>query len=576
MASNDGDEGESSYSAALRYSEDEDLSLVSAADWRIKSRLRTPRRTTTDTPTRSLFPENIDELAPGMTPTSKYSGKKRRSTAAFKTPQKSTPRRPRVSSAYASQLNTPVPIAREPRANHNKLTPAPQTTPHPSTSTVAATSRSAMKARQSNAGVKRTPARTSYDSGGSSSKKQKTNKFAGWGRAREESPMELLRKLFNAPGRLWSPTDGDDTSQSISQQLENVTRPSVSEDHLTPKARRTLAQDVSESQSQLDVAKEGSSSVDKNTGRLSVADTSVAASEAGLARRAARQSHADNTFSDLLARDTSAASTKTIPFGFDQSFDIQEDDEDEPVFASSRADRSFLDESTRFESGADTSVALSTRRRFEDVDLSQSSEEEAIREGDNEIEDEIPRDTTDVGNEGSRSEVVLSDTDANFDESNMSIERSLSDTKRSTEGVPDERSFHEDESSRFPADDEPFLTNEEQGDEAGKGVDESGREAAPADDVHTGESESEEEEYPDESKQLRAARVALLRKRRARKKAKRYSTLTGNLVPSLPSTLVRQLFKSFTTPSTGIATTSPTNKSKVKIENPALEAVEDL
>jgi hypothetical protein len=57
----------------------------------------------------------------------------------------------------------------------------------------------------------------------------------------------------------------------------------------------------------------------------------------------------------------------------------------------------------------------------------------------------------------------------------------------------------------------------------------------------------------------------------------RYSSLTGNLVPSLPSNLIRQLFKSFATPNAGLATASQAgSKGKVKVENIALEAVEDL
>jgi hypothetical protein len=328
----------------------------------MKSRLRTPRRTATNTPTRRLFPDNIDDIAPGMTPTSRYSGRATRNSAAGATPVRKTPRRPRGSSTLLSQAISTSPLAPAIRDNEQSETPPTEHVSRtPMTPRVEGGNRSILTARQSTAGVKRTPAAISRSSAGSSSKRQKTN-LASWGRTREESPMELLRKLINAPGRLWSPTDEDERSQSISQQLERGGRQSSHGANSTLPAGDTPGANTADDL-------EG---VERSVGRFSIANTSLAASDAGLARRAARQSQADNIFSDLMARDTSATSTNIadeILSGSGQSFNIRA--EGEPGSLTGMAENSVLggrlaNESTRFD--VDTSVALSTRR-FEDIDM---------------------------------------------------------------------------------------------------------------------------------------------------------------------------------------------------------------
>lgn len=77
-------------------------------------------------------------------------------------------------------------------------------------------------------------------------------------------------------------------------------------------------------------------------------------------------------------------------------------------------------------------------------------------------------------------------------------------------------------------------------------------------------------------KELNAARLALLRKRRVRKRAHRIAPLTGQAVPPLQSALVRDLFSSFATPSLGIGAAAGSRTKKAKVERSALDAVEDL
>lgn len=181
------------------------------------------------------------------------------------------------------------------------------------------------------------------------------------------------------------------------------------------------------------------------------------------------------------------------------------------------------------------------------------------------------------------------------------VDLDLSVSRPSIEGVHSEGQTlqagdsydFEDERSRVDfdfANDEIALSEDEQ-----QGEDSTEEALLPA---NATLEESDEEEPLDHNKELRAARMSLLRKRRASKKAKRcvcavvglspclpccglpfaffsYSPLSGKLVPSLSSTLVKSIFTSFATPSTGLGA-SQQSKGKVKVEGAASDAVEDL
>jgi hypothetical protein len=362
-----GGDGEASSSAVLVDVFDGSVSPISAADMLTRSLRRTPRRTTT--PSRRLFPDNIDLVAPEMTPTSR-SRPKRKSTVGIKTPRKSISSRTGTSSAILESSQTPShdPF-RESRSTMRReqgmATPA-----------AAPGNRSLLRSDLSVSRGKR-KSRDSEDS----SVSLVANQFGAWGgRGREESPMELLRRLVTAPGRLHSPTDdGDSTAQSISQRLGTSTRESlrdatfnVSRSPLKPglSAPGDLTRDMPPPSSR----PSSSSNRDRPMAatQLSVANTSIAASDAGQGRRAARQSQANNIFSDLLDQDAigihSIGQTTGKPSDFPLPEDISGSNEVDTSIQSAVLDiESLEDDSALLDELMNLTAPVSVRR-FEDVE----------------------------------------------------------------------------------------------------------------------------------------------------------------------------------------------------------------
>lgn len=333
------------------------ISPISAADMLNRSR-RTPRRTTT--PTRKLFPDNIDLVAPGMTPTSR-SRPKRKSTLGARTPRKSSsrlvssstkeqPSQTRLQDVFSDGGRTTSRLRSDQDIATPRATPGNRSLPESDVSV----SRGKRKARESV---------------NEESVSLVANQFGGWGSGREESPMELLRRLVAAPGRLQSPSEsGDDTMQSISQRLQNGDTSSL-------KPGLSASGDLTREMPP-PISRPSNSNRDRVTAsRFSVANTSMAASEAGQGRRTARQSQVANLFSDLLSNDdtsgnqsigqtTGRRSDFPLPEGISESQEEISMDQDEVERSLEQADR---DESSLIEGMADTTAAASVKR-FEDIE----------------------------------------------------------------------------------------------------------------------------------------------------------------------------------------------------------------
>lgn len=254
-------------------SDDIPMSPISAADMLNRSR-RMSRRTLTSTPARRLFPENVDSIAPGLTPTSKNQ-RKRKSQGTGQTPRRSARLSAAPSSILAASPGPYSTIIEENLVADDDMQLTPIITP--------------LMESSSPFGPPETPvqplgkrqARESGDSTG------RILTFGGWGNGREESPMEMLRRLAQAPGQLSSPIDE-----------RSVFMPSISE-----RLDRERA-----STHQVDTASQASTSK-RPPLRHSAANTSMTSSEVGQGRRAARQSARDNIFSDLTDQEASGNQT---------------------------------------------------------------------------------------------------------------------------------------------------------------------------------------------------------------------------------------------------------------------------
>lgn len=197
--------------------------------------------------------------------------------------------------------------------------------------------------------------------------------------------MEMLRRLVNAPGRLYSPTGEDEGgSQSISQQLPNYARQSSSGSAGRRGGSTSTLTPVPESAHPGDTIMDSavaygdrSDSSRRSKDRYSMADTSTGPSEAGRARRAARQSQIDNLFSDIGGADGSSMMMKrtdAFPSTSGHMFDLPDDvsaldssvlgDKDRETELETR----LANESTRSGSGADTILLDTSIRRFEDIE----------------------------------------------------------------------------------------------------------------------------------------------------------------------------------------------------------------
>lgn len=465
-------------------------SPISAADMLTRSLRRSPRKTTT--PTRKLFPDNIDQFAPGMTPTSR-NRTKRKSVVETKAPQKR-----RVSLRGNSQGQA-IPSGQDTGSESVNMASRLRSEQTLATPRATPGNRSLLQGDYSVISGKRR-ARESEDS---VSLQARENQFEGWGREREESPMDLLRRLASAPGRVGSPSEDGESMMSISQQLD-VTRQITSKSSLRPTGS-PIPGDLTKDGLRMSSPTKRQSSFGVTDGalanRYSMANTSMAVSDVGQARRAARQSQLDNLFSDALAQDTSGnqsiglttfkRSDVTLPEEF-----LELDSNDVTFFPQTNNDHQEADLESRF--------GNESTRRFEDIEASiqTDGDDRPLFFTSNGVDDSNvnEEDTTITRYQDSR--------EIEQDQSNPSISR----VSFGTESVEQQISRQgEEEESGFD-----FLINQEVKANDGQGVFrfypevDSNEESS---DVH--------DESLDESKDLQLARLALLRRRRAKKKAKR-------------------------------------------------------
>lgn len=186
--------------------------------------------------------------------------------------------------------------------------------------------------------------------------------------------MDMLRRLAMAPGRLYSPTDEDETTQGISQQLQ--ASEGVREDAATASRSSLRPGEFVPGELTFEASEVGAGSSSSFRRRASVANTSMAPSEVGQGRRAARQSQADALLFDVLARDTSMnrsgmSPAKTAVLSSPgPMFEVRDDESTLPL----DAPIDYIDDDdaelvSRLEgkSSRRTSLASSTRR-FEDIE----------------------------------------------------------------------------------------------------------------------------------------------------------------------------------------------------------------
>ena len=186
--------------------------------------------------------------------------------------------------------------------------------------------------------------------------------------------MDMLRRLAMAPGRLYSPTDEDETTQGIIQQLQ--ASEGVREGTATASRASLRPGEPVPGELTFEASEVGAGSSSSFRRQASVANTSMAPSEAGQGRRAARQSQADALLFDVLARDTSMnrsgmSAEKTVaPSTPGPIFEVRDDESTLPLDAATDdVDDDDAELVSRLEDkfSRRTSIASSTRR-FEDIE----------------------------------------------------------------------------------------------------------------------------------------------------------------------------------------------------------------
>lgn len=466
-------------------------SPISAADMLTRSLRRSPRKTTT--PTRKLFPDNIDQLAPGMTPTSR-NRPKRKSVLEVKTPQKRTGNRGRKSQGQ------PLPSSQEKGSESVRLNSRLQSEQTLATPRATLTNLNLLQGDYSVISGKRR-ARESEDS---VSLQAREHQFDGWGREREESPMDLLRRLASAPGRIGSPSENGESMLSISQQLEG-SGPNTSRSPLKPGS--PIPGNLTQDDLRMPPPSKRQSNVSTTDGalrnRYSIANTSLAASEVGQARRAARQSQLDNLFSDALPQDTSGNRSIGLTTFKKGEYTLAEEslelDDDLNSF--------FRQASNNRETDVEDRPSNDSTRRFEDIEASiqTDGDDRPLFFTDNGIDDSNPYNVEDT-----ITDQVQETSTIEQDQSNRSISRASFALESNKQKEPLQG---EEEESGFD-----FLLDQEGNTNQGQAIF-----ASLSQEVDSNEESSQVgDESLDESKELQLARLALLRRRRAKKKAKRW------------------------------------------------------
>lgn len=397
-----------------------------------------------------------------------------------------------------------------------------------------------------------------YNTSSSSQKTGKPGWFAGWGTGKEESPMDILRKLAAAPGSLLS------TPSSVLERLWGDSQSGKRQTNVHS-ANDEKSQQVAESSSigltPSDSSRNQRSSMNLQN-RRSMANTSAAISELGQARRLdPRQSRIST---NLFANLDSELNDVTVP---GKSFVTHLPDLQEREIELQRilAERTPADEFT-----------LPNRKRqsvnmFDDL-LEEEDESLAFEEV-----DEAATPAPDNFNHGE-----MQYEDIPYEEESVPLPR-----QRDSESVPDldpesgqEESVEEEKvPMRIPrggyeelynldsdSDSEEYLVSSSEGDSASDG-------------------DTYRVSRRNRSRTKAISRTSLAKKKSVKtKKVERISRLTNKSVQSMRSTLVRELFRKMVTPNVSVGAipgpskpNNPKSKQKrVALDEQVFKTVEDI
>ncbi|MCO5549694.1 hypothetical protein L7F22_003167 [Adiantum nelumboides] len=503
--------------------------------------------------TKRLFPDTPEVHRLGLTPTSRNHSQRKSKRARRSQYDEEEDERvndttisyrdrrlnaPTASTPYVTQRKQPIPNRASNTSGPSKRTSAgnvlrdnSQYRPEPSSST-------SIQASQY------------FDSSSvTSQKREKPGWFAGWGTGKEESPMDILRRLAAAPGSLLS------TPSSVLERLWGDSQSGTRRPDGSQSQQAAGSSSIGPTPSNSSHNQRLSTNAQQ---RRSMANTSAAISELGQARREnSRQSRVSTNLFANLASPENELNDITVPRN--SLPDIEDRETELQRILAERADFAFPNSSNRTRQSVNMFNDL-----LEEEDESLAFEDKT---------DTPAPETFDQG-EMQYEENPYEEEDIALPRQQESS-RSVSDA-RSDSGQEEVEGNHP---MRIPRGGYEELYNLESDSDSQEYLESSSEEDSDSDQDRTYRSKG----YKKKSKS--AKRFSVPKKRTVQtKKEDRISRLTNNPVTSMRSLLVRELFRKMVTPNVSVGAipgpSKPKNsKSKLKkvaLDEQVFKAVEDI
>lgn len=500
--------------------------------------------------TKRLFPDTPEVRKLGLTPTSRNHSQrksKRARKSQYDDEDDDDAGIDDTTIHHQDRFNAPV-----------ASTPYPAQRKQPASNQASITSQKGGPSRRTSAGSAMRDSRMQqpsssqyFDSSSSGQKREKPGWFAGWGTGKEESPMDILRKLAAAPGSVLS------TPSSILERFLGNSKPQTSQRDDMLDGRSQKAAESSSIGPTPSISSRNQRPSANLQQRRSMANTSAAISELGQGRRLdPRQSRVSTNLFANLGSPASDFNDITVP---------------EKSFVTHLAD--LEDRETELQR------ILAERTATEGFALPRSSNR--TRQSMNMFNNLLEEDDESLAID----DKTLTPIPNDFGQGEMQYE----DIPYEEEDIPLPRR----QGSESFADDEPQSGQEELEEESPMRIPRGGYEELYSldgdSDSDTDSQEdqlsSSEEDYDIDDDQSKTVGQSSLPKKRSvkTKEVVRTSRLTGKPVKSMSSTFVKELFRQMVTPNISVGAipgpSKPSSKARQKrvaLDKEVVKAVEDM